>query len=39
MIVKCFSNAHVEKQQRDVGTMRNGVQNMCAMKDNVDALK
>jgi hypothetical protein len=39
MIMKRFSNAHVEKQQRDVGTMRNGVQNMCVTKDNVDALK
>jgi hypothetical protein len=39
MVVKHFSNAHVEKQQRDVGTMRNGMQNMCAMKDKIDALK
>ncbi len=39
MVVKCFSNARVEKQRRDVGTMRNGVQNMCVTEDNVDAVK
>jgi hypothetical protein len=39
MVVKHFSNARVEKQQRDVGTMRNGMQNMCVTEDNIDALK
>jgi hypothetical protein len=39
MVVKCFNNVCVEKQWRHVGTMQNGVQNMCAMEDNVDALK
>jgi hypothetical protein len=37
MVVKCFNNVRVEKQWRDVGTMWNGVQNMCVMEDNVDA--
>jgi hypothetical protein len=39
MVVKGFSNVCVEKQWGVVGTMRNGVQNMCTTKDDVDALK
>jgi hypothetical protein len=39
MVVKRFSNARVKKQRKDVGTLRNGVQNMCMTKDDIDALK
>jgi hypothetical protein len=39
MVVKCFSNARVKKQRKDVGTLRNGVQNMFMTKDDIDALK
>jgi len=39
MVVKGVSNVCVEKQRGVVGTMRNGVQNMCATNNDVDALK